>query len=232
MENSELDRLMAEIGKRYTVDVVPLKIGDKVLKILQIKDLEDYLAQLIELKSAGFKDLPYWSKLWDASFMLAYFLGKQQVVLGRKMLEIGAGLGIVGIYAALCGHQVTITDIDDDALRFAKINALLNGLPALKVRKLDWNDPGFDEQYDVIVGSEVVYDRETYPVLVQFLRRALAPGGIIFLAKDATLQTPTFFEQLTRYFEFKQTTQAMRLDGESREIVLYAIRSKENRTVN
>jgi len=232
MKNDELDRLMVEIRNKYSVDVVPLKIGDKVLKILQIKDLEDYLEQLIEIKSAGFKDLPYWSKLWDASFMLAYFLGRQQVVLGRKMLEIGAGLGIVGIYATLCGHQVTITDIDDDALRFARTNALLNGLPSLDVRKLDWSDPAFDETYDVIVGSEVIYDRETYPVLVQFLRKALAPGGIIFLAKDATLHAPTFFEQLTRYFEFKQTTQAMRSDGENRQIILYAIRSKENRTVN
>lgn len=232
MENIELDRLMADIRQRYSVAVTPVKIADKVLKILQIKDLEGYLEQLIEVKSAGFKDLPYWSQLWDASFMLAYFLGKQQVVLGQKMLEIGTGLGIVGIYTALCGHQVTITDIDDDALRFAKINALLNGLPALDVRKLDWSDPDFNEQYDVIIGSEVIYDRESYPILVQFLRRALAPGGIIFLAKDATLRASTFFEQLTRYFEFKQTTQTMRVDDESRQIVLYAIRSKEKRTVN
>lgn len=232
MTNNEIDQLMVWIKNRHAVDVVPLKIGDKVLKILQIKEFEDYLEELIDVKATGMMDLPYWAKLWDSSFMLAYFLGKQQAVLGRRVLEIGAGLGVVGVYAALCGHRVTITDINEDALHFARANVLLNDARNAEVRKLDWNDPTFAETYDVIVGSEVVYDRQSYPALVQFLRRTLAPGGIIFLAKNATLSTPTFFAELTKYFEFKETTQTIRSDGESQQIVLYAIRSKEARAAS
>lgn len=232
MSNSELDQLMVWIESRYAVDVVPLKIGDKVLKILQMKEFEDYLEQLIDAKAGGMMDLPYWAKLWDSSFLLAYFLGRQQAVLGRRMLEIGAGLGVVGVYAALCGHRVTITDINEDAVRFARANVLLNDARNAEVRRLDWTDASFSEVFDVIVGSEVVYDRESYPALVQFLRRTLAPGGIIFLAKNATLQIPKFFAQLTRYFEFKQTTQTIHSDGESQQVMLYAIRSKEARTAS
>lgn len=232
MTNNELDQLMAWIKGKYAVEVVPVKIGEKVLKILQIQEFEEHVAELIEVKAAGLMDLPYWAKVWDSSLLLAYFMGKQPVVLGRRILEIGAGVGVVGIYAALCGHRVTVTDNNDDALRFARANALMNDAQQVEVLKLDWNDPTFSETYDVIVGSEIVYERESYPALVQFLRRTLAPGGIIFLAKNAGLHAPSFFVELTKYFEFKQTTQTIQADGESQEIVLYAIRSKNARSAS
>ena len=93
----------------------------------------------------------------------------------------------------LCGHRITITDINEDALLFARANALLNGLTGLEIRKLDWSDPGETHRYDVIVGSEVVYDRRSYPLLVDFLRRSLTPDGVIFLAKNADLPAPDIF---------------------------------------
>jgi predicted nicotinamide N-methyase len=227
---SELDLLMEQIKRNYDVEAVPLRIGDKTLKLLQFENFEKYLEALVEAKPVGLMDLPYWAKVWDSSFLLAYFLGKQPVVLGRRMLEIGTGIGVVGIYTGLCGHRVTITDINEDALLFARANALLNSATQVDVRRLDWNDCAGIEPYDVIFGSEVVYDRKSYASLVNFLDKALAPNGIIFLAKDYTLQTPSFFAELTKLFEFKETTQSVRSDGESRKICLYAIRRKGERT--
>ncbi len=226
MHSAELDRLMEQINSKYRVETVPLKIGDKVLKTLQIQDYEEYLVELLEAKGVGIKDLPYWAKIWEASFVLAYFLGKQPVKEGRRILEIGAGVGIVGIYAALCGHRVTVTDINADALLFAKANALLNGVSADIVQRLDWNDSNLSASYDVIVGSEVVYDRQTYPTLVHFLRSALAPGGMIFLAKNLSLHAPLFFAELAKYFELKHSVQTLRSGDEGEQVELYAIRPK------
>ena len=169
---SELDQIMERISGRYEVDAVPLKIADKVLKILQFKDFETHIERLVDAGNVGLLDLPFWAKVWDASLILSYFLGKQPVALGRRVLEIGAGIGVVGIYAALCGHRVTISDINDDALLFARANVLLNGAANAEVRRLDWNDSDKGEQFDWIVGSEVVYDRKSYPLLVRFLRRS------------------------------------------------------------
>jgi hypothetical protein len=113
-----------------------------------------------------------------------------------------------------------------DALLFAKANALLNGIPQTHVTKLDWTDGGVDHPYDMIIGSEVVYERESYPVLVEFLRKALTPEGIIILAKNAQLHTPAFFAELTRYFEYKETVQSIRSNEDVQHISLYAIRRK------
>jgi predicted nicotinamide N-methyase len=226
--SGELDDLLGRIEEKYQVSTVPLQIGDKKLRVLQLDNFVETIERIVERDSLDFHDLPYWAKVWEASFVLAYFLGRQPVVLGRRLLEIGAGLGIVGIYAALCGHQVTITDNNPDALLFARANALLNGCPGVEVRSLDWAAPDSGERYDMIFGSEVVYERETYPILVQFLDRTLAPGGHVFLAKNSDLSTPKFFVELAKRFSFKQKEVPLQGGEDGESTILYAIRRKEH----
>jgi len=231
MEPPELDRIMDRIRSKFPVEVVPLKIGDHVLEILQLCNFEDYVAQLIECEGKSSRELPYWAKIWEASFVLARFVGRQPVALGSTILEIGAGLGVVGLYAGLCGHRVVLSDVDEDALLFARAHVLMNRVPNVVVKKLDWNDPNPGETYDMIVGSEVVYDRDTYPALVNFLHKTLAPGGMIYLAKNRELPANQFFVELTRSFEFKQTVCKVRNEGEVQEIALYAVRPKQGVSV-
>ncbi len=222
----ELEEMLNKIGQKYSVEAVPLRLGGKELKILQFTDFEAYLEELIESQQVGPMDLPYWARLWESSLLLALFIGKQPLVPWQRMLEIRAGMGMVGTYASLCGHQVTITEINEDALLFARANVLLNGAKA-EVRKLDLNAPEMNGPYEVIFGAEAIYDRDSYPLLVSFLRKALAPNGTIFLAKSTSLHAPAFFEELTAYFKFKQTVQTVRSCGESQQVSLYAIRFKD-----
>ena len=202
------------------------RLGGKELKILQFTDFEAYLEELIESQRVGPGDLPYWARVWESSLLLAYFMGKQPLVPWQRMLEIRAGMGVVGTYASLCGHQVTITDLNEDALLFARANVLLNGAKA-EVQKLDLRASKMNGPYEVIFGAELIYDRDSYPLLVSFLRKALAPNGTIFLAKSTSLHAPAFFEELTRYFKFKQTVQTIRSGGESQQVNLYAIVFKD-----
>ncbi len=222
----ELHQLMEQITAKYEVEEVPLRIGEKTLRLLQLRDFEKHVEDLVETGPAGAIELPFWAKVWDATFLLALFMGKQPVVLGQRILEIGAGLGVVGIYSALCGHRVTITDNHEDALLFTRANVLLNGCPHVEVRKLDWRYPDLPHDFDVIVGSEVIYDRASYPALVEFLRQSLSPTGIVFFSKNEQLPTPNFFSELTRFFKFKQTVQTISTAGEPTRIALYAIRHK------
>ena len=223
---SELDDVLSKIHEKFEVETVPLKIEGKTMQILQIKDLGAYIERLADTQGVGFSNFPYWAKIWESSFLLAYFMGQQPVVPKQRLLEIGAGLGVVGVYAALCGHRVLITDINDDALLFAKANVLLNGALNAEVLKLDWNAPELPAPYDVVFGSEVIYDRENYPLLVKFLGRALTPDGMIFLAKNAGLNTPKFFGELTKYFVLKQMSRTIRTGDEPQTVELFAIRKK------
>ncbi|MDR2749930.1 MAG: methyltransferase, partial [Clostridiales bacterium] len=68
---------------------------------------------------------------------------------GEKVLDLGCGYGVAGIWAAkLIGQEnVFMIDNDDDAIKFAKINAELNGVPGISTTKSDgfrdFNEAGF-----------------------------------------------------------------------------------------
>ncbi len=227
MHKTPLDLVMSQIESKYRVDVVDLRIGDDVLKIVQLADFEAYVEKFVEQENLSLDVLPLWAKIWEASFVLASFLARQPVSSERRILEIGAGLGVVGVYAAMKGHRVTISDLNEDALLFARANVLLNRCEdRAEVRRIDWNAPHLPYPYHFIVGSEVVYDRSSYPALVRFLTEALMPGGTIFLAKNKGLKAPGFFAELVKEFRYKEKVVRMTSEDGVQEIVLYAIRRK------
>ena len=83
----ELEELLKQIGQKYSVEAVPLRLGGRELKILQFTDFEAYLEELIESQQVGPMDLPYWARLWESSLLLALFIGNQPLVPWQRMLE-------------------------------------------------------------------------------------------------------------------------------------------------
>jgi len=72
---------------------------------------------------------------------------------GDKVLDLGCGYGIVGIYAAkvIGANNVVMTDIDGIAVELAKENAELNGVSPIKVIKGDAYECVEDNDFTVIL---------------------------------------------------------------------------------
>ncbi|WP_123289463.1 class I SAM-dependent methyltransferase [Desulfosoma caldarium] len=231
VDNGELTRILATLQAKYRTETVNVKIGSDLLRILQLADFEDYVGKLAQKEYLTLEDLPLWAKVWEASFVMASYWAHQPVVPGRRILEIGTGIGVLGVFMASKGHRVTLSDINEDALLFARANVLLNGCEGnADVQRIDWNDTFLGEPYHVIVGSEVVYDRATYPALVRFLDQALVPGGTIFLAKNTQLQAPGFFAELVTRFAYKEKIIPFEGHDEISGVALYAIRRRGETT--
>jgi predicted nicotinamide N-methyase len=140
------------------------------------------------------QDFPLWAKIWPASVVLAGHLSRLPVAPGQRILEIGSGLGVVGIIAACSGHDVTLTDANPHALEFARANAHLNGCTQLTVQRLDWQDPQPEGKFDTIVGSEVVYKDQDIDRLLTLFVNCLKPQGHSFWSKRcAGTLDPRFF---------------------------------------
>jgi SAM-dependent methyltransferase len=95
---------------------------------------------------------------------------------GARVLEIGCGCGLVGLAAAhVGGAHVTLTDLSEAALALAGVNAALNGVPAathsyaLGDTDLAAAFPASGGSFDVILASDVIYQDDTPPLLVQSL---------------------------------------------------------------
>ena len=83
--------------------------------------------------------LPYWADLWPSAIELAHVVARWDLA-GRRVLELGCGLALPGIAAALRGARVTVSDWAPDALGFARSNAERNGV-ALEVVEVSWAEP-------------------------------------------------------------------------------------------
>jgi release factor glutamine methyltransferase len=74
------------------------------------------------------------------------------VVSGLRVLDVGTGSGVAAIRAAACGAQVTAIDINPDAIRCARINALLNHVEdRIDLRLGDLFAPVGSERFDLVV---------------------------------------------------------------------------------
>ena len=227
MSKSDLEEILQDIEKDYKTEVVPITVSGRSLRCLRLADLDEIILDQLDTGDLDGAELPFWGKIWEASILLAAYLVAQPVLPGRKILEIGTGLGVSGLFAAACGHDVTLSDHKKEIIRFIRANTLLNKLDNVPVINVDWTKPTSNQLYDWIVGSEVVYHRSTYDSLVQFLNQALKPNGTIFLAKSTSLPANVFFSKLTQYFKFKKLDKVMRSGDQEFAISLYAIKRKE-----
>jgi len=140
--------------------------------------------------------LPYWAALWPTARMLSQVIADEPWTPGTKALEIGCGLGLPGIVALSVGLHVTFSDYDATALRFAADNARLNGFGDFKTLCLDWRDPPHDLQVPVLLASDLVYEISNVAPLVNFVKKALVPGGLCLLTDQDRLPSKTLREAL------------------------------------
>ena len=218
-----MDELLEHLHRQYNTYSTEIAVAGKRLKFLQAKEIEGALDGVC-LGESGSAEFPFWLKIWEASLVLASFLSHVPYDDNKEWLEVGAGMGVAGIFAAAFGHRMTITDHNEDALKFARANATLNGLENIKFALLDWNRPAVANQYDYIIGSEVIYREDLFEPLMQVFKSLLSPGGTVFLAGDVRRKSPLkFFDMLRRDFEIERSSRTLRAQDEAYVISLYRL---------
>ena len=208
--------------KQYDTTTNEVVIGGRKFQVLLPKDL----TRFINTRDV-FHKFPLWAKIWPASWVLADYLAQMPVASSRKILEIGGGTGLVSIVAAACGHNITLTESNPDALQFARANALVNGCPQLPIRELDWNRPQLKDTVEFIVASEVAYKKEDLQPLLSLFEHLLSPEGEVLLAGEMRRVSKEFYQQLETGFNVRAQKKVLRSSGE--EIAVFLIRMTRKR---
>ena len=208
--------------KEYETEVTEVVINSRKFSIL----LPKYLHQFINPIDL-FHDFPLWAKIWKASWILSGYLADMPVDANKRILEIGGGIGLVSIVAAVFGHQITMTEYNPDALNFARANAWRNNCPDLPIFKLDWHHSGLRDQFDMIVASEVTYKKEDFSPLTQLFKSLLKPGGEIILASEIRKSGKDLFKFFQPAFDIKVIKKKLRSETVSIPVVLMKMRPKK-----
>jgi predicted nicotinamide N-methyase len=138
--------------------------------------------------------LPYWAELWPSGLALARHVA-QRDLRGLRMLELGCGLALPALTAALRGADVLATDWAIEAIELVRRNAKRNGLFA-RAALVRWSEP---EQllraapWDIVLGADLLYEERNAEQLAELLPRL---GGEVLLAEPGRPYAKQLLEQL------------------------------------
>ena len=129
-------------------------------------------AEALGISSAAW---PLFGLLWPSGAQLAQRMASRPLLAGERVLEIGCGLGLASLVCHRRGIDVTASDCHPLAQQFLQENARLNGLSPVKYRTGQWGSDApapanaVQGQFDLIMGSDVPYERDARASLATFL---------------------------------------------------------------
>ncbi len=134
------------------------------------------VAERLGISSAAW---PLFGLLWPSGRQLAARLAQRAVTPGERILEIGCGLAIASLVGHRQGRSVTASDCHPLAGAFLAENLRLNHLPPMAYRHGPWpaaaagdetaQDSPVNGQFDLIMGSDILYERDEQGTLAAFI---------------------------------------------------------------
>jgi predicted nicotinamide N-methyase len=121
---------------------------------------------------------PYWAFCWGSGQALARFLlDHPNEVAGRRVVDFGAGSGVAAIAAAGAGAaSVAAVDVDAGARRAIAANAEANGVSVT-------TSPTIPDEWDVLLASDVLYERSLHAVIEDLRGLAQRCGGTLLVGE-------------------------------------------------
>jgi predicted nicotinamide N-methyase len=165
---------------KVPTEIVDVRVGEKIIKIEQRADIKSQVqAALLSDKM----DAPYWAIVWPSAHVTAFALGMHGRLDGKRVIELGGGVGTLALAAAALGADDVISaDYVAEAKPFVERNATRNDLN-VKALTMDWNEPPEDlGLFDGIVAADVLYGDNMLRGVLRFIGRHLKPDGQALIA--------------------------------------------------
>lgn len=145
----------------------------------------------MEAETCARMPAPFWASAWLGGQALARFvLDHPEVVVGRRVLDLAAGSGLVGIAACLAGATaVTANDIDPYAVAAIEVNARANAVEITVSRENMIEDDG-DDDADLVLAGDVFYSGSMAQSVLRYLERASARGAQVLVGDPGRPHLP------------------------------------------
>jgi predicted nicotinamide N-methyase len=126
------------------------------------------------------------NKLWSSSWLLMDFLGRQKIPPGLRIMDVGCGWGLLGIFCAKkLGADVTSVDSDPEVFPFLGLHAEINKVEITKMKRgLGGLTVGDLRGFDVLVGADICFWDDLELTLKKLINRALRAGVRMVLIAD------------------------------------------------
>lgn len=153
---------------------------------------------------------PLFGLLWPSSIHMAQRLLQRPVQPDERILEIGCGLAIPTLVGRRRGARITASDRHPLARSFLEANARMNDVPVVKYRHGQWGRPRrvctsdtgaelLSARYDLILGSDLLYDRDAPRLLADFIDDHAQPEAEVWIIDPDRGHRPAFVRHMAAF---------------------------------
>ena len=195
---------MRDLKVQYPTEIQQRRLGDKLYVMEVIRDLDEaidivcsHLNPEEQMESFAEDLCPYFGILWPAAEGLSQFLNLHpELVRNKTVLELGCGLGYPALVASALGGKVLATDFHPDVEAYFQRNCRHSNLTCDYLR-LNWREDKTEiGKFDLVMGSDVLYESKHPREVVKGLIRFLKPGGKILLSDPGRAYLQVFIKAM------------------------------------
>lgn len=195
---------MRTMSVKYPTVTLTRKIGDKLFVVEAIRNLDEAIDILCESlsddeqKDPFAEDLcPYFGILWPSSEALAHYIFEHKKLFqNKRVLELGAGLGLPSLVAAHVGAEVTATDYHPDVEFYFQRNCRHSSVKC-RYERLNWRQSTKDYGlFDIVIGSDVLYESKHPREVAHGLLRFVKKNGLVILSDPGRAYLQKFLEAM------------------------------------
>ncbi|MBF0281416.1 MAG: methyltransferase domain-containing protein [Zetaproteobacteria bacterium] len=160
---------MSELRLRYQT----VEFNHHDIHVRSLRDNQQFsdpmgIAEDLGISSAQW---PLFGVLWDSGVVLAHFMDNYDTH-NKRVLEVGCGIGLSSLLLNQRHDDISATDYHPDAAVFLQANTELNHGRDIPFERNDWaEDDSTLGTFDLIIGSDLLYEVEHIPLLSTFINR-------------------------------------------------------------
>ncbi|MDB9823235.1 class I SAM-dependent methyltransferase [Deltaproteobacteria bacterium] len=177
----------------------------KIKKEIRAYGISVLLSRHPEIRRLKRDNIPtiYGNKFWTSSWLLMDYFKCLGLAEGSRVMEIGCGWGLAGIYCAKKhGAVVTAVDIDQDVFPFSRLHAKINKVDITFMKKgFEGLRAGHLRNIDTLIAADICFWDNMTDSLKRLITRARRAGVKLVLIADP-VRSP--FEELCQYFVDKK----------------------------
>ncbi|MBO6658411.1 MAG: methyltransferase domain-containing protein [Pseudomonadales bacterium] len=159
------------------------QVGPHKIRLRTLRDLDQYIDTGGAAEAAGISRdaFPLFGIVWTSAEVLSKLLLAESLAQ-KKILEIGCGMALASHLLNRLGEDITAMDIHPVTRELLDDNSRLNTSPVIPFVEGSWSDPALNlGEFDLIIGSDILYEPKHIKNLAGFLDRHLAHQGKIII---------------------------------------------------